>query len=221
MSAYLVPATRYSTESWVRNSHFIATIGPAFSVSDAKNFILEINQQYPDATHNVPAYVIGSGPSTTAHASDDGEPSGTAGKPALSVLMGSKLGDAVLVVTRYYGGTKLGKGGLVKAYTNAAKDAIHGVPKAKKISVHQASIICPYPIYEILLRELKLHQALNLREEFTDKIQIDFSLPVDQLAALRSRVKEISNGQIAIILHKEDLMALQPLKTLEDKLDHV
>ena len=89
MSGHLVPASRFSVECRVKNSRFISTIGPAFSVSDAKEFIAEINRHYEDATHNVPAYVIGSGASVTAHSSDNGEPSGTAGKPALAVLMGS------------------------------------------------------------------------------------------------------------------------------------
>lgn len=212
-----VPASRYSAESWAKNSRFISTIGPAFSVSDAREFIAEICDLYRDATHNVPAYVIGSGPSTTAHASDDGEPSGTAGKPALSVLMGSGLGDTVLVITRYYGGTKLGTGGLVKAYSHAAREAVLGVPKARKIKVHQASITCPYAMYERYLRLLRLHNALNIQEFFTDQVRIEFSLPIMAADALQSAVKELSNGQLTAKILTKDLIALQPVATAEDK----
>lgn len=216
MSGCLVPAGRYKVESWVKNSHFISTIGPAFSVSEAKNFISEIKEFYADATHNVPAYVIGSGPSTTAHSSDDGEPSGTAGKPALSVLMGSDLGNTVLVITRYFGGTKLGTGGLVKAYSNAAKDAVREVPKAKKITVHQVSITCPYNIHESALRLIKLHQGLNIKENFTENVRIDFSVPRDHLAPLQESIRELSNGQISAVIHKKNLTALQPLSVYQD-----
>jgi len=140
----LIPASRFSTEIRISNSRFIATIAPAFSVTDAKAFIQEIKMVYSDATHNVPLYQIGSGSSTIAHSSDNGEPSGTAGRPALAVLAGSGLGDAVMVITRYFGGTKLGTGGLVKAYSDSARSVIQAVPKAKKVTVHHCQISVPY-----------------------------------------------------------------------------
>lgn len=217
MPGNLVPASRYATESWVKNSHFIATIAPAFSVAQAREFIAEINQEYLDATHNVPAYVIGSGSSITAHSSDNGEPSGTAGKPALSVLMGSGLGDAVLVITRYFGGTKLGTGGLVKAYSNAARDAVEGVQKAKKIRVHQASVTCPYNLYESLLRLVKLHKGLNIKETYSEQVRIDFSLPTNHASTLQSAINELSNGQLSVIIEEDALIALRPINIAEDK----
>ena len=220
MSSNLVPAARFSVESWAKNSRFIASIGPSFSVIEAREFIAEINQLYADATHNVPAYVIGSGSSITAHSSDNGEPSGTAGKPALSVLMGSGLGDAVLVVTRYFGGTKLGTGGLVKAYSNAARGAVQGVPKAKKISVYQATLTCPYNIYESSLRLIKLANGINIQETFTEQVRIDFSLPVNDVDSLQSAINELSNGQLAATVQKKEFIALQPINIAEDLSDH-
>lgn len=220
MSGNMVPASRFSTESWVKNSHFIATIGPAFSVTEAREFIAEINQEYKDATHNVPAYVIGFGSSITAHSSDNGEPSGTAGKPALSVLLGSGLGDTVLLITRYFGGTKLGTGGLVKAYSNAARDAVDGVPKAKKIRVHQASVTCPYNLHERLLRLIKLNKGLQIKETYSELVRIDFSLPVNHVPALQTAVSDLSNGLLSILIQKENLVALQPVNTAEDKLSN-
>lgn len=217
MSGHLVPASRFSVECRVKNSRFISTIGPAFSVSDAKEFIAEINRHYEDATHNVPAYLIGSGASVTAHSSDNGEPSGTAGKPALAVLIGSGLGDVVLVITRYFGGTKLGTGGLVKAYSNAAKDAVEGVPKANKIAVQAASITCPYPLHQRLLRLIKLHKGRNIKETFTELVQLDFYLPEGDPEDLRSAVSELSNGQLEIIIQDEIQFALQPFSSPEDR----
>lgn len=220
MADYLVPARRFSAESWVKNSRFIATIGPAFSISEAKAFIVQINQQYPDSSHNVPVYLIGFGSTVTSHSSDAGEPSGTAGRPALSVLTGSGLGDTVLVITRYFGGTKLGTGGLVKAYGNAAKIAVQGVPKAKKISVHQVSLICPYNIYESSLRLIKAHKGIAIKEAFTEYVKIDFSLPVKEMNALQSAITELTKGQIALTIHKKNLVALQPINGTEDSTSH-
>ena len=114
MSDYIVPAGNFSLETVFSKSRFIASIGPASSVLEAKDYIAAKKQLYADATHNVPAYIIGSGSTVIAHSRDDGEPSGTAGRPVLAVLTGSGLRDAVLVITRYFGGRKLGTGGLVK-----------------------------------------------------------------------------------------------------------
>jgi len=218
MAGDLVPASRFSVESWAKNSRFISTIGPSFSVEDAKNFIEEINLQYADATHNVPVYVIGSGASVTAHSSDDGEPSGTAGKPALSVLMGSGLGDTTLVITRYFGGTKLGTGGLVKAYSSAAKFAVNGVPKARKIKVHRTEIISPYNLHDKLYRLIKQHHGLNINQKYTEHVQIDFLLPPSDLSALQTAVNQLSQGQIEVLIREKDLVALQPVHTPEDQI---
>ncbi|MFM8369105.1 MAG: YigZ family protein, partial [Chloroflexota bacterium] len=114
---YLVPLTEIRREQMVVNSRFIATLAPAFSIDEARAFMKRIREEFADASHNVPVYIIGGGNTVTEYFSDDGEPSGTSGKPALTVLRGSGLGDAVLVVTRYFGGTLLGTGGVVKAYT--------------------------------------------------------------------------------------------------------
>ena len=94
-------------------------------------FIARIKKEFADASHNVPAYIIGGGNTVTEFCSDDGEPNGTSGKPALAVLRGSGLGDVAVVVTRYFGGTLLGTGGLVKAYTEATQLVVQAVPRAQ------------------------------------------------------------------------------------------
>ena len=111
MKRYPIPASETRIEMKVKNSRFIATAAPVFSVDEAKAFIARVRDEFSDASHNVPAYQVGFGPSTIAHCSDDGEPSGTAGRPMLAVVRGSGLGDIAVVVTRYFGGTKLGTGG--------------------------------------------------------------------------------------------------------------
>ena len=196
MEDYIIPAKRYSFEARVANSRFIASISPVFSVQEAKEFITHIKDIYRDASHNVPVYLIGYGPTVIAHSSDDGEPSGTAGRPALAVLKGSGLGDTAIVITRYFGGTKLGTGGLVKAYSNSARKVIEAVPKAKKILVHHVLVQCPYNLYEHLKRTIVKCGGIIIEEIFTELVKITFSVPVANLPQVKDLITELSQGQI-------------------------
>jgi len=207
----LIPASRFSTETRISNSRFIATIAPAFSVKEAKAFIKEINKQYPDASHNVPIYQIGAGTSVIAHSSDNGEPSGTAGRPALAVLAGSELGDAVIVITRYFGGKKLGTGGLVKAYSDSARSVIQAVPKAKKVIVHKCQITVPYNLYEQIARYIKKAGSNITGEEFVEQVSIQFSIPVDSFDKLTGQLKDFTKGQIPVQLISENQTAIIPI----------
>ncbi len=217
MENYFVPASQYSLESRVANSRFIATISPAFSVDEAKDFITKLNKKYADATHNVPVFIIGHGSSMISHSSDNGEPSGTAGRPALSVLKGSGLGDAVLVITRYFGGTKLGTGGLVKAYSDSAREIIAAVPKAKKTLVHYASLECPYSLYELIARTIRKHQGWINSESFTDNVKLAYSISVTSYDELQNAFKELSNGRIQSLINKPDQVSLILIKDSMDK----
>ncbi len=196
MTSVLIPASETRAEIRVANSRFIATIAPVFSVGEARAFIDRIRQEFSDATHNVPAYVIGHGASTIAHCSDDGEPSGTAGPPALSVLRGSDLGDAAVVVTRYFGGTKLGTGGLVRAYGDAVREVLGQVPRALKLPTHTIVINTPYPLFELVRRLVEAHGGQILDETFTEQVAVRARLPQDRLTVLQSGLQELSRGQL-------------------------
>ena len=148
MHPYPVPAEEIRRKLTVSNSRFISTLVPVFSVEDAKAFIARIKVEFSDASHNVPLYLIGHGDSEIAHCTDAGEPSGTAGRPALTVLRGSGLGDVAVVVTRYFGGTKLGTGGLVRAYSEAVRLVVDAVPHAEKVLTHTIMLVFPYTYLE-------------------------------------------------------------------------
>ena len=207
----LIPASRFNTELRFLNSRFIATIAPVFSVSEAKAFIREISHLYVDATHNVPIYQIGSGSSVIAHSSDNGEPSGTAGRPALAVLAGSGLGDAAIVITRYFGGTKLGTGGLVKAYSESARSVIQVVPKAKKIIVHHCQIIGPYNLYEQIIRILKKAGGNIIQEDFAELVIINFSIPSSAYDMLTGQITNFTKGKIPVQIIAKDQTAIIPI----------
>lgn len=217
MENYFVPASQYSLESRVANSRFIATISPAFSIYEAKEFIKKLNKKYADATHNVPVFIIGHGSSMISHSSDNGEPSGTAGRPALSVLKGSGLGDTVLVITRYFGGTKLGTGGLVKAYSDSAREIIAAVPKANKTLVHYASLECPYNLYELIARTIRKYHGRINSESFTDNVKLAYSISVNSYDELQNAIKELSNGRIQPLINKPDQVSLVLIKDSMDK----
>src|SRR6478672_1372878 len=153
----LVPAAPANAEIRVSNSRFIAHAAPAATVEEARAFLAAIRGALPDATHHVYAYRIGHGATTTEGQSDAGEPSGTAGRPVLAVLRGSGLGDVTVVVSRYFGGTLLGTGGLVRAYGEAAKAVLAIVQHAEKIDRRELSITLPYAAYEPARRLIAAH----------------------------------------------------------------
>src|SRR5215216_6629445 len=145
---YAIPLSEIRRELVVVNSRFLATLAPATTVQTARGFIARIKKEFADATHNVPAYILGGGNTTTEFCSDDGEPVGTAGRPALAVLRGSGLGDVIVVITRYFGGTLLGTGGLVKAYTESTQLVVNAVERGRHVLVHVALLAIPYNLLE-------------------------------------------------------------------------
>lgn len=211
MSDWQVPYKRIRREIMVVNSRFIATLAPAFSVEEARDFIAAIRHEFADATHNVPAYIIGGGNSLVEYCSDDGEPSGTAGRPALTVLRGSGLGDAVLVITRYFGGTKLGTGGLVRAYTQAAQSVTTAVPRARRETVLAGELIIPYALYQPVKR---LAEKLGLSiqdEQFGADVQLSLYVRPALREQFASQVQNLSSGQAVLqwVDEKEVLIPLQ------------
>jgi uncharacterized YigZ family protein len=180
------------------NSRFIATAGPAASVEAARALIAEIRAEMPDATHHVYAYVIGHGATTTLGMSDDGEPSGTAGRPVLAVLRGSGLGDVVLVVTRYFGGTLLGTGGLVHAYGDAAKAVLALLPREEKIERRTLVATVPYAAYDMARRLVAAHAGSILDEAFAADVTLRVLLPAAQITALVEALSEATAGQARI-----------------------
>ena len=177
ISSYHIPAQPVETEIIVVNSRFITALGPVFSTEQARAFISQVHKRYPDASHHVPAYIIGHGSSIISHCSDDGEPSGTAGRPVLAVLQGSGLGDIICVVTRYFGGTKLGTGGLVRAYTDAVKAGLDILPQAQKIATSTLLVALEYTFLERTRQLVHIFQAHILDETFTSDVTLTIQVP--------------------------------------------
>lgn len=212
MAQYVVPLHEIRSEIKVSNSRFIATLAPAFSVEEARAFILRIRQEFADASHNVPAYLIGGSTSVIEHCSDDGEPSGTAGRPALTVLKGSGLGDVAVVVTRYFGGTKLGTGGLVRAYTEAVQKIVEIVERAERVPMLNFMIDLPYNWLERLRRLIAVHHGQVLDEEFAATITLTARLPLENYPNFINSLRQISNNTLSAVAIGEEVI-LAPVKS--------
>lgn len=206
--SYLVPLTEVRREQMVVNSRFIATLAPAFSIDEARTFMKRIRTEFSDAAHNVPVYIIGGGNTVTEYFSDDGEPSGTSGKPTLTVLRGSGLGDAVLVITRYFGGTLLGTGGLVKAYTEAAQSVVNVVERGQRVPVHVAMMVIPYNLLDRIRLLVSKNHGKVLGEDYAGDITLTLQFPVENYEAFQADMREISAGKIQaeVIETKEEIV---------------
>ena len=193
---YNIPLSEVRREHVVINSRFIATLAPVFSIEEARAFIARIRAEFADASHNVTAYIIGGGNTVTEFSSDDGEPSGTAGKPALAVLRGSGLGDVAVVITRYFGGTLLGTGGLVKAYTESTQMVVKAVERGQRIPVYVAMLAISYPLLERIRLLVARRGGEILAEDFAGDITMTLRFPVDAFDAFQQDVRELSRGQL-------------------------
>lgn len=173
-------------------------------------FIARIKKEFADASHHVPAYIIGGGNTVTEYSSDDGEPSGTAGRPALAVLRGSGLGDVAVVVTRYFGGTLLGTGGLVKAYTESVQSVVNEVRRGRRIPVHTVMLVIPYQLLERIRLMVARNQGEVLEEDFAADITMTLQFPVESFDLFQNELREISAGRMKaeIIESTEKIMAV-------------
>jgi uncharacterized YigZ family protein len=207
----LIPLEVLETEILVVNSRFIASLSPANTVEEARTFIAEVKKQHPTATHHVPDFVIGHGKSVITHCSDDGEPSGTAGRPALAVLQGSGLGNVVVVVTRYFGGTKLGTGGLVKAYGDAVREVLKGVKFATLMPTTTLMFVTPYRLYDQLTRLMEAHNGQVLGVEFLEEVTVTVRFKDEVVESFTNQLSNLSAGQVETIVIEQDPESVFPL----------
>ncbi len=193
---YPIPAARHRVEEEILRSRFISTVGHAPTVEAARAFIASISAEFSDASHNCWAYVVGA-PGSTAQVgmSDDGEPHGTAGRPMLTVLLHSGVGDVVIVVTRYFGGTLLGKGGLVRAYSGGVQLALHNLPHIEKVPKITVSLILEYSHVTPFQRMAPAYEIAVLEEEYGVDVSYRLELPIEQFERFQSDLDELTSGQ--------------------------
>jgi uncharacterized YigZ family protein len=207
----LVPLHEARCEFTVDRSRFISTAGCIFSVDEARGFIKRIRHEFPDASHHVPAFLIGHGAGVTAHCSDDGEPSGTAGRPALTVLQGSGLGDVVVVVTRYFGGIKLGTGGLVHAYTEAVQNVLKILPVGEKVDTALIMLAFPYSYLERIRNLLKEIDGVVIDEEFAGDVTLTTQIRSVNIERFCDAITNMSHGTVNVIIIDNPITKVMPV----------
>ena len=199
MERYKTIKERASAEQVIERSRFIAHISPAETKEEADAFIDEIRSEYRDATHNVPAMVIGEG-QQIQWASDDGEPQGTSGAPMVQLMVSEGLTNLVIVVTRYFGGTKLGTGGLVRAYSSSARLAIEAAGICRACDMRTLRVSVDYSSFE----KIKGSSSEALSDdpstfviegaEYTDRVELTLLTRDENGEALAEMIVNMTNG---------------------------
>ncbi|MBQ8684520.1 MAG: YigZ family protein [Clostridia bacterium] len=193
-NSYLTVAVEAEDEFTEKRSRFIGAIRPVTTEEEAQTFIRERCKTYWDAKHNVHAYVLDGG--NLCRFSDDGEPQGTAGIPVLDVLRKEGLTDCVVVVTRYFGGILLGGGGLVRAYSHAAKLAVDAAGVVEMRLCLTGAITCDYAQYGFIPGLLAEEGATVTDTEFGEEVTVNFSLPVEGRGHLEAVLTDRSAGRL-------------------------
>lgn len=191
--------TIFRMEREIKRSRFITSLGRAGDRRQAKVFIDYIRAEFPNATHNCWAYAAGKpGDSAEIGQSDDGEPHGTAGRPMLNQLLHGQVGEIVAVVTRYFGGVKLGTGGLVRAYQGCVAEALEALPVVEKVIPVMLRVTLEYSRVNPLYRILTDFEARIIEEFFSDLAEFVIELPQDKAEAFRAALAQATDGRAEI-----------------------
>lgn len=198
-SSYLIPAERVQTEIVIKKSRFVSTAGLAASVKEARDFNAGVRAETPDANHHVYAFRVGFGNTVTEGMSDDGEPTGTSGPPTLAVVRGSGIGDIALVTARYFGGTKLGTGGLVRAYTESAQVALSMLKTELKVEKRVLGLEMPYSLYNIVKQLVATYRGEIQEEEFAAQVLIIARFAAADVADFTENLRERTSAQVSVV----------------------
>lgn len=193
MISYLVPAGFGEAEFTEKHSRFIGRVWRADTEAEALEYIRQTREKHRDATHNVYAYIVRE--NNITRYSDDGEPSGTSGMPTLNVFLSEEVKNVCCVVTRYFGGTLLGTGGLARAYSKAAKLALDAAGISMMAQWRSFSVKCDYGFFERAKRILDDFEAVTQDTDFTSEVTLRALVREDRAEAFAERLTDLSNGK--------------------------
>ena len=195
----LRPGEVFRVEQTIKRSRFIASVGHTPDVEEAKAFIEQIKAEFEDARHNCWAYCAGAAGSTDRiGASDDGEPHGTAGRPMLTAVTHSGIGEVTVVVTRYFGGILLGTGGLVKAYQSSVKMALEGVPTRVRTKTKRIKFSVEHRFVNQVLRKIEAVNGRILEKNFDMGADFDVEISEDLAETFAKELEELTRGALLI-----------------------
>ncbi|ADU67522.1 IMPACT family protein [Pantoea sp. At-9b] len=201
MDAYDIPAEAVSlSEETIKKSRFITLLAHTDGVEAARAFVQQVKAEHPTARHHCWAWVAGApDDSQQLGFSDDGEPSGTAGKPMLAQLMGSGVGEITAVVVRYYGGIMLGTGGLVKAYGGGVQQGLKQLVRCRKVPMQSFTLQCDYAQLSDIERLLQRFDGKVEESHYLDRITLRLALPHSQIDGFRQNLSDYSRGVLTLI----------------------
>jgi uncharacterized YigZ family protein len=198
-SPYQIAAQEIIDEIIVTRSRFICYLKPCASSADAKAFIKSLQVLHPQANHHCYAFIAGRPENSQLYGfSDDGEPSGTAGKPMLSMLMGSNIGEICAVVVRYFGGTKLGPGGLQRAYGGSVRQALAILPTKFKIPMVRKTLACQYTQVNDVLYFIGQIGGEIIQQDYNENVVLTLALPDEKLELFQQQLQSLSAGQLTL-----------------------
>ncbi|TBM09998.1 IMPACT family protein [Hafnia alvei] len=196
---YLIPAEALSFSEEIKKSRFITLLAHTTGSEAAKAFVTQVKSEHPDARHHCWAFVAGApDDSQQLGFSDDGEPSGTAGKPMLAQLMGSHIGEITAVVVRYYGGIRLGTGGLVKAYGGGVQQALKLLPVASKVPQAEYTLQCDYGLLTQVEAVIAQAGGEILQSDYAVDVLLTVSLPVLVVEDVAEKLRNMSRGSLQL-----------------------
>ncbi|MCL6743477.1 IMPACT family protein [Kosakonia sp. R1.Fl] len=204
MESWLIPAAPVTFSEEIKKSRFITLLAHTDGVDAAKAFVDAVRAEHPDARHHCIAWVAGApDDSQQLGFSDDGEPAGTAGKPILSQLMGSGIGEITAVVVRYYGGVLLGTGGLVKAYGGGVQQALSLLTTVRKMPLTEYTLWCDYAQLAGVETLLGQFEGKIVASEYQASVRLRVALPHSRLDAFSARLADFSRGALQLLKTEE------------------
>ena len=204
-NAFPVASNHVEDETLVNRSRFICYLRPCNSIVQAKAILKEYQQLHPQANHHCSAFMAKAAADSQGYGfSDDGEPSGTAGKPMLMALQGGGIGQVCAIVVRYFGGVKLGTGGLQRAYGGSVRQALGYLQsKLKKAMVHK-TLACHYSQVDDVLHLLEQNDGQVVLQNYQHKVFFELAIPIEKLDIMQVKLNTLSSGQLQLIAIDQD-----------------
>jgi len=198
--SFSIAVNNVEDESIINRSRFICYLRPCENIAQAKVLLKELQQLHPQASHHCHAFLTKAADDSQGYGfSDDGEPTGTAGKPMLLALQGGGIGQVCAVVVRYFGGTKLGTGGLQRAYSGSVRQALAFLQSKIKIAMVHKTLACQYSQVDDVLHILKQVEGQVVAQDYQQTVLFKLAIPLEKLNLMQDKLHTLSSGQLQLI----------------------